>query len=221
MNILSSSPIACDSVEQSRRLGLLRKTTVNLHHFTRLALALICFTMGMAYCCSSASAQAPDISSQTHDGQHDFDFHFGNWRTHIKLRINPLTNSKHWVESEGTVSVRKILDGLGNLEEIEASNATTQFKGITLFLYDPKAHQWSQASASMNAGILSTPLIGEFKGGRGEFYGQETYDGRTVLVRFVWSDITTISHRVEQSYSADGGKTWETNLIANLTRENE
>ena len=62
-------------------------------------------------------------------------------------------------------------------------------------------------------------LTGGFKNGRGELYDQEAYNGRTILVRFVWSDITADSHHVEQSYSDDGGKTWEPNFVADLTRE--
>ena len=66
--------------------------------------------------------------------------------------------------------------------------------------------------------MLSPPVIGEFKDGRGEFYGQESIDGRAVYVRFVISDITPTSAHFEQSFSADGGKTWEANWIATDTR---
>jgi hypothetical protein len=66
---------------------------------------------------------------------------------------------------------------------------------------------------------LSLPEVGEFRNGRGEFFDQETYNGRTILVRGVWSDITPDSHRFEQSFSDDGGKTWEPNFVATLTRE--
>jgi hypothetical protein len=65
---------------------------------------------------------------------------------------------------------------------------------------------------------MSTPTIGEFKDGRGEFYDQEKLDGRAILVRFVISDITPTSCRFEQAFSADGGKTWEVNWIATDTR---
>jgi len=117
------------------------------------------------------------------------------------------------------VTVRKIWDGRANLEEIEAGNDTMHLQGLTLFLYKPESHQWSQTFANMNDGTLSEPpLIGEFKEGRGEFYCQDTFNGRNILVRFVWSNITPDSHRVEQSFSDDGGKTWEPNFIANLTR---
>ena len=54
--------------------------------------------------------------------------------------------------------------------------------------------------------------------GRGEFYDQETFNGRAILVRFVISDIKPDSCRFEQAFSEDGGKTWEVNWIAIDTR---
>ena len=152
------------------------------------------------------------------DGQHDFDFHFGTWETHIKRLTQPLSGSTTWVEMKGTVTVRTIWDGRGNLEEIDARNDSMHLLGMTLFLYDPESHQWSQTFASIDDGRLGEPMIGEFKDGRGEFYSQETFNGRSVRVRFVWSEITPDSHHVEQAFSADGGKTWEPNFIADLTR---
>jgi hypothetical protein len=62
------------------------------------------------------------------------------------------------------------------------------------------------------------PTVGGFKGGRGEFYSDETLDGRPIRVRFVISDITPTSVRFEQAFSGDGGKTWEVNWIATDTR---
>jgi len=154
-------------------------------------------------------------------GQHDFDFHFGTWRAHNRILLHPLSGSNAWAELDGTVTVRKIWDGRANLEEIESSNATTHFQGLTLFLYNPASHQWSQTFSNIDDGTLGQPLIGEFKNGRGEFFNRELFHGRAILVRFVWSDITPDSHRVEQSFSDDGGKTWEPNFIATLTRESE
>ena len=43
--------------------------------------------------------------------------------------------------------------------------------------------------------------------GRGEFYDQEVFEGRTIFVRYVWSGITKNSAHFEQSFSDDGGKT--------------
>jgi hypothetical protein len=64
-------------------------------------------------------------------------------------------------------------------------------KGLSLRLYNPTAHQWSLNFANINSGTLSVPTIGEFKNGRGEFYNQEPFNGRAILVRFVISDVTS------------------------------
>lgn len=152
------------------------------------------------------------------DGQHDFDFNIGTWRTHIKTLKTPLSGSNEWTELTGTVTVRKIWGGKASMEEIEANGPDMHLEGATLFLYNPAAHQWSQTWVDSSTGVLEAPAIGEFKDGRGELINQETYHGRTVLVRTVWSDIKPDSHRFEQSFSDDNGKTWEPNFVANLTR---
>jgi hypothetical protein len=88
-----------------------------------------------------------------------------------------------------------------------------------LFLYNPQAHQWSQTFVDSKIGVLNPPAIGAFKDGRGELFSQDTVDGRSILIRAVWSDITPDSHRFEESFSDDGGKTWAPAFIAALTRE--
>jgi hypothetical protein len=158
---------------------------------------------------------------RTRDGQHDFDFNIGTWNTHIKRLQHPLTGSTTWVELNGTVVVRSIWNGRAQVEEIEADGSTGHFEGLTLFLYHPQSHQWSQNFAGSSDGTLSVPTIGEFRNGRGEFFDQEPFNGRTILVRVVWADITPNSHHFEQSFSDDGGKTWEPNFIATLTREKQ
>jgi hypothetical protein len=102
--------------------------------------------------------------------------------------------------------------------ELEADCPRGQFEGLSLRLYNPQSHQWSLNFSNANDGKLSQPTIGEFKNGRGEFYDQEALNGRAILVRFVVTDITLNSCRFEQSFSDDGGKTWEMNWIATDTR---
>jgi hypothetical protein len=179
--------------------------------------------VGLVVCAGYALAQtAPHGEERAavsyRDGQHDFDFNLGKWKTHIKQLEHPLTGSKTWVELNGTVVVRKIWGGRAQWEEIEAEGTTGHFEGLTLFLYDPQAHQWSQSFASGDSGRLEQPVVGEFKNGRGEFIDQESFHGRTILVRMTWSDISANAHHVEQAYSDDGGKTWEPNFVAMLTR---
>jgi hypothetical protein len=92
---------------------------------------------------------------------------------------------------------------------------------LSLRLYNPQSRQWSLNFASSRGGTLSEPSIGEFRNGRGEFLSQEEFNGRTILVRFVISPITPDSCRFEQSFSDDGGKTWEVNWVATDTRVKE
>jgi hypothetical protein len=166
-----------------------------------------------------AAAQEPPASGEVRDGQHDFDFNIGAWKTHIRRLLHPLSGSNDWVELNGTVHVRKIWNGRAQLEEIEADGSTGRFEGLTMFLYNPRAHQWGQYFVNSAVGVLNQPAIGEFTNGRGELFDQESFDGRAILMRFVWSDITPDSHHVEQSFSDNGGRTWEPNFVATLTRE--
>lgn len=158
----------------------------------------------------------PDTSMR--DGQHDFDFEIGTWKTHLRRLVHPLTGSSQWVQFNGTSVVRKIWDGRANLVELEVDGPGGHIEGLSLRLYDPQSHQWSLNFANSKGGGFGPPTIGEFKNGRGEFFDHELFNGRMILVRNVWTDITPDSCRFEQAFSEDGGKTWETNWIAVDTR---
>ena len=153
-----------------------------------------------------------------HDGQHDFDFEIGNWNTRISRLQHPLTGSITWIEYHGTSVVRKIWDGRANIVELEVDGPGSHIEGISLRLYNPQSHQWSLNFANSRVGTFSVPTVGEFQNGRGEFFDQEEFNGRMILVKNVWKDITADSCRFEQSFSDDGGKTWEVNWIAIDTR---
>ena len=152
------------------------------------------------------------------DGQRDFDFEIGTWKTHVTRLQHPLTGATGWAEYEGTTVVSKVWNGRANLAELEADGPSGHLEVLSLRLYNPQSHQWSLNTASSRSGTISVPTIGEFKNGRGEFFDTEPFNGRNILVRNVWSDITPNSCRFEQSFSADGGKTWEVNWIATDTR---
>ena len=64
-------------------------------------------------------------------------------------------------------------------------------------------------------------MTGAFSGDVGVFEGEDTLDGTPILVRFVWSGVTTASPRWGQAFSADRGATWETNRVMEFRRELE
>jgi hypothetical protein len=129
-----------------------------------------------------------------------------------------LSGSSTWVEYVGTSVVRKGWDGRANLVELDVKGPAGRIEGLSLRLYNPQSRQWSLNFANSNGGTMTPPVTGEFRSGRGEFFGQETLNGRAIYVRFVISDVTPTSCRFEQAFSEDGGKTWEVNWIAVDTR---
>lgn len=169
-------------------------------------------------CAIAYAAASPASAIAERDGQHDFDFDIGVWHTHIKRVIDPLSGSSDSIELSGTVTVRKIWDGRAQLEEIEADGPKGHWEGLSLFLYNPEAYQWGQSFSNSKTGTLELPMIGSFKNGRGELFAQDTLHNRNILVRAVWSDIKPDSHRYEEFYSDDGGKTWALSFTANKTR---
>jgi hypothetical protein len=197
-----------------------RAEFIRLRTFLLLCSLVVIFQSvhGFAQQKSAASGTSLQPIPTERDGQHDFDFEIGTWKTHLRRLLNPLTGSTTWVEYEGTTVVRKVWNGRANLVELAADGPAGHFEGLSLRLYNPKSRQWSLNFASINGGVMTQPTIGEFKNGRGEFFSQETFNERAILVRFVISNITPNSCRFEQAFSDDGGKTWEVNWIATDTR---
>ncbi len=177
---------------------------------------LVLLTLALALPPRGTSAQQ---SNTPRDGQHDFDFEIGGWKVHNSRLLQPLTGSTTWIEFDGTSVARPVWASRGDLLELESETPNGHTEGLILRLYNPQSHQWSVSFASSRDGSLGQSAIGEFKNGRGEFYGQETVDGKTVLSRTIVSDITPNSYRVEFAFSDDGGKTWEVNWISVHTRK--
>lgn len=158
------------------------------------------------------------VQAEERDGQHDFDFSIGTWRTELQRLQNPLSGSTTWVECTGTSVVSKIWNGRANLVELDVECPAGRLEGLSLRLYNPESRQWSLNYSNSSSGTMSQPVIGELKNGRGEFYSQEPFKGRMIFTRFVITNLTPDSWRYEQSFSDDGGKTWEVNWIAVDTR---
>jgi hypothetical protein len=153
------------------------------------------------------------------DGAHDFDFLHGTWRIHNRRLREPLAGSEEWYQFEGRSVERPFWDGRGNFEEYEAilPDGTT-LQGVALRLYDPQAGRWTIHWSNRATGTLDPPMTGAFRDGRGEFYSHEDYRGRMILVRFFWTSAGPDAARWEQAFSADGGRSWETNWIMEFSR---
>jgi len=155
------------------------------------------------------------------DGSHDFDFLIGDWKAHVRRLPDRLNHSDKWDVYDGISNHHKLLDSNANFEQFEVTSTDKKLhiKAQTLRLYNPTTRQWSIYLVDLDNGTLdSPPVVGGFDGKRGEFFHQENFKGRTILVRYMWLNISPASARMEQSFSPDGGQTWETNWICELSR---
>ncbi|MFD3315224.1 hypothetical protein [Streptomyces sp. NPDC058694] len=147
---------------------------------------------------------------------HDFDFFVGEWDVAHRRRTDFLDAGSDWEEFPATNRCWSLFDGAGNIDEMDVPGQG--WKGLTLRLRDRETGQWSLNWSSSRSGRLFPPVIGQFTDGRGEFYGDDTHDGKDVRVRFVWSGISATTARWEQAFSVDGEKTWVTNWVMDFTR---
>lgn len=151
------------------------------------------------------------------DATHDFDFFMGRWNVRNRWLRKRLAGSDEWEEFEARSVARPLLDGLGNEDEFRTDHAGG-FIGMSFRFFDPKSQRWSIYWAdTRRPGVLDPPVFGAFSEDIGVFQGEDTFEGRPILVRFIWSRTTTGTPRWEQAFSEDGGETWETNWIMDFT----
>jgi hypothetical protein len=198
--------------------GFQRECSLMRRDIVSVLLILLCVSLSVL---SFGQAVSNPANLPQRDGSHDFDFLIGNWRAHVRRLPDRLNNSNVWVEYEGISNHKKLLDSNANFEEFDVTSTDKKLhiKAQTLRLYNPTSHQWSIYLVDVDNGTLSLPPVtGGFTGNRGEFFDQEGFKGRAILVRYVWLNLSPQSARMEQSFSPDGGKTWEVNWICELSR---
>ena len=84
-----------------------------LHELRRArTIALLC---GLALALPFSSVLAQPTTPR--DGQRDFDFEIGSWRTQLRRLAKPLSGDTTWVEYAGTTVVRKVWEALGPHEK--------------------------------------------------------------------------------------------------------
>lgn len=164
-----------------------------------------------------ASQDTPKVAegAQNLTGLHDFDFLVGEWKVRHRKLKERLAGSHDWLEFDGSMSMRKLMDGRANVDDNVFETPGGAYRGVGLRAYDPKTGQWAiwWLDSRNPFGELDPPVKGGFKDGVGTFYSDDTLRGKSIRVRYTWSRITATSAQWDQAFSADGGKTWETNWV--------
>lgn len=173
--------------------------------------AFVAFLACLSFLGLPAAAAGPS-------GQQDFDWEIGAWDTKLKRLSKPLSGGGEWLEYTGTTVVKELMGKRANIVEFDVSGAAGKIAGVSLRLYQPASKQWALHFANLANGLMTEPMLGSFQQGQGTFYGEDDLGGRKIHVRFLIIPVTPDQWRFEQAYSADEGKTWETNWIAIDTR---
>ena len=149
----------------------------------------------------------------------DFDFFIGRWRVaHRRLKAR-LAGCHEWVEFGGSTVVQKTLGGLGNMDDNTLDLPGGAYRALTLRSYDAQARQWSiWWLDGRHPGTLDAPMVGRFRNGVGTFYADDSFDGRPIRVRFLWTLPEADRPHWEQAFSVDGGVSWETNWTMDFAR---
>ena len=168
-----------------------------------------------------ASREAPTSAAAA--DVHDFDFLVGEWRVRHRRLKERLANSHEWLQFEGTLSNRSLMQGTANVGDNWFDMPAGAYRGVGFRAYDPKTRQWASwwLDGRDPFALLDPPSKGTFEQGVGTFYADSTFKGKPIRVRVVWSRITPVSARWEQSFSVDSGRTWELNWISEFERVNE
>jgi hypothetical protein len=171
--------------------------------------------LGLVIGALTLTAEGADMLGS--DGSRDFDFWMGSWKIHNRRLRERLKGSTDWDEFEATATARLLLGGVGN-EDVYRTEFAGGFTGTSFRFFDKATGKWSIYWADSRKGTLEPPVVGSFQGDVAVFEGDDTFEGRPIRVRFTWSRVTSPSPRWEQAFSADGGKTWETNWVMDMTR---
>jgi hypothetical protein len=164
---------------------------------------------------STTSPTSPTSPAANDDGQHDFDWELGKWRSDVRVLADPLSGSAdEWLRFEGTTVVRPLMGRRANVVEFDVTGTAGRIEALNLRLFEPQADRWSLTFVNLRDGLLTPAVYGGFRDGVGEFYGEDRLNGRPILVRFLITRQGPDRARFEQAYSADDGATWETNWIA-------
>ena len=170
-----------------------------------------------------ASAALPNPAAHAEgttppSGPHAFDPQLGSWHTHVRRIRRPLSGIAEWVEYDGTTTTRPLLEGRANIAELEIAGPAGRIEGGSLRLYEPDTGRWTMSYFSVADGRLTAPIRGAFRDGAVTFEGDDALGGKPIRVRFVVTPEGRDRFRFEQSFSGDGGRTWELNWIATDTR---
>lgn len=147
-----------------------------------------------------------------------FDFLHGRWTVRHRRLAQRLAGSTDWHEFPGTLAVRPILHGLGNVDENVLDAPDGRYLATSLRVFDRASATWSVYWIDGRTSGIDKPVVGRFRGPVGRFYNDDHFGGRPIRVRFTYRDLGPARAAWEQAFSLDHGRSWETNWTMDFLR---
>lgn len=164
-----------------------------------------------------ALAQMPrrDLAARARD----WEWLVGNWDVHNRRLRRRLAGNDEWDSFAGKSAVWLTMGGLGTIDDNILDLPGGSYRGAGIRAWDPVTDRWLiWWLDGRNPGRIDPPVMGRFDGDSGTFTGTDTFEGRPINVRFHWQEIHGPRPHWQQSFSADGGATWEMNFENFFTR---
>lgn len=155
-----------------------------------------------------------EITASATSSSHDFDFLAGKWTMHNTKLKKRLSNNHEWFEFESAdENSGPILTGIGNTDLYKSTTTDGKpYEGLTIRLFNPATELWSIYWVPSDSGVMDPPVLGSFVGNIGKFFCKDVYEGKPVLVVFVWDKTDPNNPVWSQAFSTDKGLTWEWNF---------
>lgn len=157
------------------------------------------------------------VPSET-SSAHDFDFIFGKWKIRNRKLNARLAGCDEWTEFEAEQECGPLLFGQANMDKFMTTVSGKPFEAFALRLFDPKTRLWSIYWADSNVVVMDVPQVGSFDGNTGRFFARDVYNGKNIIVQFLWDASDADAPVWSQAFSADEGETWEWNWYMYLSR---
>lgn len=175
---------------------------MNIHRITFLALMLAC--------ASAANAQQAPSSPRPEARQ--FDFLIGQWELDVRPKADSLMAKIHGAPKlTGMWKAWRAFDGFGVDDEIRIIDTSGNPVALShaMRAYSNADGGWLVANLDVYRGRVAESK-GQWQGGEMVLNGKGTDpEGKPVLTRAHFSNITADGFRVQNDRSADNGATWD------------
>jgi hypothetical protein len=150
---------------------------------------------------------------------HEFDFFLGKWKVRHRRLKQRLAGSTDWEEYDGSTHCQSILGGIANFNDSIANRSGATYRSMGLRAFDARTNTWTDWHLDgRDPTKIALDGVGRFVDGVGIFHCDDTFEGKPIKVRGMFTPLTARSMQWEQAFSPDGGQTWETNYVMRYER---